>query len=129
MDDGSLSLNNGGSVGGSCSELNGNSALLELDVGLRSSSLGLQSESIVRFPALFRCYPFPILINSASLKLVDIYRTYPNNFIKFNILRVFEQSLKFLPQITNLEEIRQTDLRRVALQRPHRPKFDPSTPR
>ena len=90
-------------MGGS-SELTGNSALLELDNGLRSSNIGLQSESIVRFPGLFIQYPFPILINSASLKLADIYRTYPNNFVKFNILRVFERSKRFLPQITNMDE-------------------------
>ncbi|GLD67389.1 integrator complex subunit 7 isoform X4 [Lates japonicus] len=55
-------------------ELDANSALMELDKGLRSGKLGEQCEAVVLFPKLFQKYPFPILINSAFLKLADIFR-------------------------------------------------------
>ena len=42
--------------------------------GLRSQKVGEQCEAIVRFPRLFEKYPFPILINSAFLKLADVFR-------------------------------------------------------
>ncbi|KAJ8790185.1 hypothetical protein J1605_004652 [Eschrichtius robustus] len=42
--------------------------------GLRSGKLGEQCEAVVRFPRLFQKYPFPILINSAFLKLADVFR-------------------------------------------------------
>ena len=40
----------------------------------RNPRIGEQSEAIVRFPSLFAKYPFPILINSALLKLADVFR-------------------------------------------------------
>lgn len=43
-------------------------------LGLRSGKLGEQCEAVVRFPRLFQKYPFPILINSAFLKLADVFR-------------------------------------------------------
>ena len=43
-------------------------------VGLRSNKAGEQCEAILRFPSLFEKYPFPILINSAFLKLGDVFR-------------------------------------------------------
>lgn len=45
-----------------------------LVLGLRSGKLGEQCEAVVRFPRLFQKYPFPILINSAFLKLADVFR-------------------------------------------------------
>uniref|UniRef100_K1PBL2 Integrator complex subunit 7 n=1 Tax=Magallana gigas TaxID=29159 RepID=K1PBL2_MAGGI len=42
--------------------------------GLRSIKLGVQCEAVVKFPRLFERYPFPILINSAFLKLADVFR-------------------------------------------------------
>ena len=47
---------------------------LFLSPGLRSNKPGEQCEAIVRFPSLFEKYPFPILINSAFLKLGDVFR-------------------------------------------------------
>jgi len=44
-------------------------------LGLRSVRIGEQCEAIVRFPRLFEKYPFPILINSALLKLAEVFRT------------------------------------------------------
>ncbi|KXJ24710.1 Integrator complex subunit 7 [Exaiptasia diaphana] len=68
-----------------------NAALLELDKGLRSGKAGEQCESIVRFPNLFEKYPFPILINSASLKLAEVFRT-GNNFMRLCILKVAQRN-------------------------------------
>ncbi|CAG0903958.1 unnamed protein product [Darwinula stevensoni] len=55
-------------------EQDANAALSELDKGLRSTKVGEQCQAIVRFPRLFEKYPFPILINSAFLKLADVFR-------------------------------------------------------
>lgn len=49
-------------------------SVVVLCVGLRSGKLGEQCEAVVRFPRLFQKYPFPILINSAFLKLADVFR-------------------------------------------------------
>lgn len=45
-----------------------------MSLGLRSGKIGEQCEAVVLFPKLFQKYPFPILINSAFLKLADIFR-------------------------------------------------------
>lgn len=71
--------------------------------GLRSVKLGDQCEAIVRFPALFERYPFPILINSAFLKLADVFRT-GSNFLRLWVLRVCQQSERHLDKILNIEE-------------------------
>ena len=72
--------------------------MAELDQGLRCGRLGEQSEAIVKFPRLFAKYPFPILINSALLKLADIFRQ-SSNFIKLCVLRVVQQSERHLDKI------------------------------
>jgi integrator complex subunit 7 len=56
---------------------------------------GEQSEAIVKFPRLFAKYPFPILINSALLKLADIFRQ-SSNFIRLCVLGVVQQSERHL---------------------------------
>ena len=63
-----------------------NAALAELDQNLRCGRLGEQAEAIVRFPSLFTKYPFPILINSALLKLADVFRQ-GSNFLRLCVLR------------------------------------------
>ncbi|XP_015928651.1 integrator complex subunit 7 [Parasteatoda tepidariorum] len=80
-----------------------NSALTELDKGLRSAKVGEQCEAIIRFPRLFEKYPFPILINSACLKLAELFRT-GTNFHRVLILRVMQQTQKHLDKILNLDE-------------------------
>ena len=102
------------------------SANLILFQGLRCGRLGEQVEAIVRFPRLFARYPFPILINSALLKLADIFRQVVwsvfserlelvwklftlnllqgSNFLKLCVLRVFQQSSTHLDKITNVDE-------------------------
>ena len=84
-------------------EQDANSALTELDKGLRSSKIGEQCEAIVRFPRLFEKYPFPILINSSLLKLADVFRL-GNNFLRLWVLRVCQQSEKHLDKILNVDE-------------------------
>ncbi|XP_063774317.1 integrator complex subunit 7 isoform X2 [Pseudophryne corroboree] len=84
-------------------ELDANSALMELDKGLRSGKLGEQCEAVVRFPRLFKKYPFPILINSAFLKLADVFRV-GNNFLRLCVLKVTQQSEKHLEKILNVDE-------------------------
>ncbi|KAF7989463.1 hypothetical protein HCN44_008137 [Aphidius gifuensis] len=84
-------------------EQDANSALIELDKGLRSKNTGERCEAIVRFPRLFEKYPFPILINSALLKLADVFRL-GSNFLRVWVLRVCQQSEKHLDKILNVEE-------------------------
>ncbi|GBP52083.1 Integrator complex subunit 7 [Eumeta japonica] len=84
-------------------EQDANSALTELDKGLRSNKVGEQCEAIVRFPRLFEKYPFPILINSSFLKLADVFRV-GNNFLRLWVLRVCQQSEKHLDKILNVDE-------------------------
>ena len=80
-----------------------NAALAELDQNLRCGRLGDQAEAIVRFPRLFAKYPFPILINSALLKLADVFRQ-GCNFLKLCVLCVVRQSERHLDKITNVDE-------------------------
>lgn len=86
------------------SEQGANAALTELDKGLRSTKIGEQSEAIVRFPRLFEKYPFPILINSAMLKLADIFRQ-GSNFLKLCVLRVCQESERHLDKVTSVDEL------------------------
>lgn len=80
-----------------------NSALIELDKGLRSTRVGEQCEAIVRFPRLIEKYPFPILINSSFLKLADVFRL-GNNFLRLWVLRVCQQTEKHIDKILNIDE-------------------------
>ena len=80
-----------------------NVLLAELDKGLRSIRPGEQCEAIVRFPWLFERYPFPILINSACLKLADVFKN-GSNFCKLLIHRVIQESSNHLDKISNSEE-------------------------
>ncbi|GFN82837.1 integrator complex subunit 7, partial [Plakobranchus ocellatus] len=70
---------------------------------LRSAQIGLQCEAVVKFPRLFEKYPFPILINSAMLKVADVFRG-GNNFIRLCILRVAQQSEKHQDKIYSVDE-------------------------
>uniref|UniRef100_A0A4W5NXG1 Integrator complex subunit 7 N-terminal domain-containing protein n=1 Tax=Hucho hucho TaxID=62062 RepID=A0A4W5NXG1_9TELE len=62
-----------------------------------------QCEAVVLFPKLFQQYNFPILINSAFLKLADIFRL-GNNFLHLCVLKVTQQSKKHLEKILNVGE-------------------------
>lgn len=83
--------------------IDANSILTELDKSLRSTSVGDQCEAIVRYPSLFQRYPFPILINSAALKLSEVFRN-GSNFLRILILQVMKESEKHLDKILNIDE-------------------------
>lgn len=78
-----------------------NAILSELDKGLRSCRLGDESKAIVCFPDLFAKHPFPILINSACLKLAELFRN-GSNFSKLLILRVLQQAEKHLGECRSI---------------------------
>ncbi|KAH9497646.1 Integrator complex subunit 7 [Dermatophagoides farinae] len=83
--------------------LDTHSVLTDLDRSLHSSSIGDQCEGIVKVPSLFERYPFPILINAASLKLSEVYHE-GSNFLRILILQVFKESEKHLDKILNIDE-------------------------
>jgi len=85
-------------------ELGSTAALTELEKGLRSPKFGEQCRAIVKFPRLFEKYPFPVLINTALLKLAEVFRTGPN-FIKLCILRVCDGSQRHLDKMTSVDEL------------------------
>ncbi|XP_075781263.1 integrator complex subunit 7 isoform X2 [Pelodiscus sinensis] len=82
-------------------ELDANSALMELDKGLRSGKLGEQCEAVVRFPRLFQKYPFPILINSAFLKLADVFRVGNDPVARAITLRMLGSMASIIPERKN----------------------------
>ncbi|KAI1292120.1 Integrator complex subunit 7 [Halotydeus destructor] len=85
------------------SSLDANALLNELDKGLRSPRAGEQCEAIVRFPWLVERYPFPILINAASLKLADVFRN-GSNFSRLLVLKTLQHCEKHLDKILNVDE-------------------------
>lgn len=87
------------------SEFNVDATLIlsDLDRSLRSTNIGDQCEAIVRVPRFFERYPFPILINSASLKLSEVYRD-GSNFLRLLIFQVMEESEKHLDKILNIDD-------------------------
>ena len=56
-----------------CSSLENNVRCYRPFPGLHSPRIGEQCEKIVRFPRLVEKYPFPVLINSAFLRLGDVF--------------------------------------------------------
>ena len=44
-------------------------------VGLQSVRVGDQCAAIVKFPILVDGFPFPVVINTAFLKLAEVFRT------------------------------------------------------
>ncbi|KAJ2161598.1 hypothetical protein GGF46_001368 [Coemansia sp. RSA 552] len=78
--------------------------LLGLDTKFRSPALAVQVEAIGEFPKLLDQFPFPSLVNSAFLKLGDLFRTSPNA-LRYHIAQVFASSRHHLAQITQTEEL------------------------
>merc|ERR1712226_888159 len=67
----------------------GNLLILSLDKGFRSGSAGDQIDSLVRLPTILNQIPLPVLINSAFLKLADLFRA-ANNTVRAYIVNVCE---------------------------------------
>jgi len=78
--------------------------LLELDRGLRSSILGEQCEAVVWIGQLMQRHPEPSVVNTAFLKLADLFR-HGHNFIRVCILRVFLACEACLPSVLNHESV------------------------
>src|SRR5687767_4330412 len=83
--------------------MDANALLMEFDKGLRSKRPGEQCEAIVRFPVLIERYPFPILINTASLKVAEVFRD-GSNFSRLLVLKVLKDCEKHLDKILNVDE-------------------------
>lgn len=100
----------------------GTAILLELEKGLRSTKIGEQCESIAFFARLIVQHPFVVVVNTAVLKLADLFRqrcvrhpapqaaliTSSNNFVRLCIVRVFQScEEQLIPgNILNLDEVR-----------------------
>jgi integrator complex subunit 7 len=81
-----------------------NTALMELDKGLRSKVVGEQCESILRFEGFFERFPFPIVINSAYIKLSGVFRE-GTNFSRLCVWKVTQRSSRHLKKIMNIDEV------------------------
>ncbi|XP_075244740.1 integrator complex subunit 7-like [Convolutriloba macropyga] len=68
----------------------GNLLILSLDKGFRSGTPGDQIDSLVRLPTILNQIPLPVLINSAFLKLADLFRA-ANNAVRAYIVNVCEK--------------------------------------
>lgn len=81
-----------------------NNMFSELDKGLHSLRIGEQCSAIVRYPQLFKTYPFPIMIKSSFVKLANVFRT-GTNYIRLCIIQVTQKSSQHLDKISNVGEI------------------------
>ncbi|KAA3670855.1 integrator complex subunit 7, partial [Paragonimus westermani] len=50
-----------------------NVLIMELNKGLQSANLGDQCKAIAQFPNLLEKYPFPVVVNSVSLKIAQVF--------------------------------------------------------
>ncbi|KAJ6216389.1 hypothetical protein RDWZM_007546 [Blomia tropicalis] len=92
------------SIGGSIdSSIDANLVLTDLDKNLRSPIIGEQCEAIVRFPTVIQRYPFPIFINSAALKLSEVFRN-GSNFQRILIHQVMIDCENHLNKIMSIDE-------------------------
>jgi hypothetical protein len=71
-------LGGGGGAGGPVQIDRPTRILMELDRGLRSPRTSDQCEAIFFFARLISTYPWPIIVNTAALKLADLFR---NRFV------------------------------------------------
>jgi integrator complex subunit 7 len=89
-----------------------NSALMEVDKGLRSSAVGEQCEAIVKCPVLMDKFPFPVMTSTALLKLADVFSAQATaNLLRLHILKVFQLAHKHLGKVSSPEEL----VRRLSL--------------
>lgn len=79
-------------------------ALMLLERGLRSKSVGERCESIMFFPLFFQRFPFASTITSAFLKLADFFLS-GNNVLRLQIMQVTARSELQLSKISNLDEV------------------------
>ncbi|KAF9363024.1 Integrator complex subunit 7 [Mortierella sp. NVP85] len=77
--------------------------LLELETEYRTQRLADQLHAIASYPHLFDEFPYPVLINSAILKIADYFRN-SNNIQRCSILQVFKKSRHHLEKVVNVDE-------------------------
>ncbi|KAJ1828713.1 hypothetical protein LPJ56_000938 [Coemansia sp. RSA 2599] len=78
--------------------------MFKLESECRTQVPATQVHAVGQFPKLFDQFPFPTLVNSAFLKLGDLFRG-SSNTLRYHIAQVFESSKHHLPQITHTEEL------------------------
>eukprot|EP00026_Physarum_polycephalum_P002620 Phypoly_transcript_02627.p1 GENE.Phypoly_transcript_02627~~Phypoly_transcript_02627.p1 ORF type:complete len:873 (+),score=161.32 Phypoly_transcript_02627:97-2715(+) len=78
--------------------------LQDLDKGLRSQKINEQYESLLFFAKLINEYPQAVVVNTAFMKLSDLFRV-SNNFIRYYILQVFIQCQQHTNKILNIDEV------------------------
>ncbi|KAG0239906.1 Integrator complex subunit 7 [Mortierella sp. GBA43] len=77
--------------------------LSELETEYRTQRLADQLHAIASYPHLFDEFPYPVLINSAILKIADYFRN-SNNILRYTILQVFKKSRHHLEKVVNVDE-------------------------
>lgn len=99
----------GGAAGGPVQIDRPTKILMELDRGLRSPRTSDQCEAIFFFARLISTYPWPIIVNTAALKLADLFRN-SNNFVRHAVCEALRQCEPVLTaQVLNVDEV----LRRI----------------
>ncbi|KAJ2600663.1 hypothetical protein H4R99_003256 [Coemansia sp. RSA 1722] len=78
--------------------------MFKLESECRTQIPATQVHAVGQFPKLFDQFPFPTLVNSAFLKLGDLFRS-SSNTLRYHIAQVFQTSQHHLPQITHTEEL------------------------
>lgn len=78
--------------------------LLKLESDCRSTTLATQIQAVGQFSKLLDQFPFPTLVGSACLKLLDLFRT-SSNTLRYHITQVFETAQHHLPQISHTKEL------------------------
>lgn len=66
------------------------SNLIKLDKGLKSSVVSLQIESVIQLSDLMKSNPLPMIVNSAYLKLADLFKSCENNFTRSFIVKAIQ---------------------------------------
>eukprot|EP00658_Telonema_sp_P-2_P073800 TRINITY_DN62924_c0_g1_i1.p1 TRINITY_DN62924_c0_g1~~TRINITY_DN62924_c0_g1_i1.p1 ORF type:complete len:245 (-),score=73.73 TRINITY_DN62924_c0_g1_i1:79-813(-) len=87
--------------------LDPSTAMMELDRGLRSSRIQDQCESVFWLGRVMEAHPTPVVVNTVVLKLVVLFRSTSNNFIRHCIFRTIRQYDHLLGCVLNKETVLQ----------------------
>eukprot|EP00124_Ichthyophonus_hoferi_P004436 Ihof_evm2s488 gene=Ihof_evmTU2s488 len=80
--------------------------LSELNKGLLSSNQAVQCSALVQFPRLFDLFPFPLTINTAAVRLSEVFmEKNTSNFTRYQILQVFQRSELHLGAIYTIDDV------------------------
>ncbi|KAF6778694.1 hypothetical protein AHF37_01691 [Paragonimus kellicotti] len=81
-----------------------NVLIMELNKGLQSANLGDQCKAIAQFPNLLEKYPFPVVVNSVSLKIAQVFCD-GSNYVRLCILRACSSCRSHLEKLTVCDDI------------------------